>query len=120
MSLGDLVRGTTFDDFLFTPQYSVIERRDPGAIDLSSRLSEHLTLKRPIVSANMDTVTRAEMAIAVAEEGGIGIIDRGFRAGDIEPQVRELEKVKRRQHGVIADPYTVSGDATLAEAAERM
>ena len=120
MSLGDLVRGTTFDDFLFTPQYSVIERRDPGAIDLSSRLSEHLTLKRPIVSANMDTVTRAEMAIAVAEEGGIGIIDRGFRAGDIEPQVRELEKVKRRQHGVIADPYTVSGDATLAEGAERM
>ena len=120
MSLRGLVRGTTFDDFLFTPQYSVIERRDPAAIDLASRLSEHLTLKRPIVSANMDTVTRAEMAIAVAEEGGIGIIDRGFRAGDIEPQVREVEKVKRWQHGVITDPYTVSATATLAEAAERM
>jgi IMP dehydrogenase len=120
MSLRDLVRGATFDDFLFTPQYSVIERRDPAAIDLSSRLSEHLILQRPIVSANMDTVTRAEMAIAVAEEGGIGIIDRGFRAGDIEPQVREVEKVKRRQHGVIADPYTVTGEATLAEAADRM
>jgi IMP dehydrogenase len=115
-----LVRGATFDDFLFTPQYSVVERRDPTIIDLSSRLSEHLTLKRPIVSANMDTITRAEMAIAVAEEGGIGIIDRGFRAGDIEPQVREVEKVKRRQHGVIADPYTISGHASLAEAAERM
>jgi IMP dehydrogenase len=115
-----LVRGATFDDFLFTPQYSVVERRDPTIIDLSCRLSEHLTLKRPIVSANMDTVTRAEMAIAVAEEGGIGIIDRGFRAGDIEPQVREVEKVKRRQHGVIADPYTISADASLAEAAERM
>ena len=110
------VRGCTFDDFLFTPQYSVIERRDPATIDLSSRLSEHLTLKRPIVSANMDTITRAEMAIAVAEEGGIGIIDRGFRSGDIEPQVREVERVKRRQHGIIADPYTIRPDAPLAEA----
>jgi IMP dehydrogenase len=118
--LCSLVRGATFDDFLFTPQYSVVERRDPNAIDLSCRLSEHLTLKRPIVSANMDTVTRAEMAIAVAEEGGIGIIDRGFRAGDIEPQVREVEKVKRWQHGVITDPYTIRRGDTLATAAERM
>ena len=52
----------------------------------------------------MDTVTRAPMAIVQAEEGGIGIIDRGFRTGDIEPQVREVEIVKRTQHGVIADP----------------
>jgi IMP dehydrogenase len=114
------VRGCTFDDFLFTPQYSVIERRDPATIDLSSRLSEHLTLKRPIVSANMDTITRSEMAIAVAEEGGIGIIDRGFRSGDIEPQVREVERVKRRQHGVIADPYTIRPGATLTEARDAM
>jgi IMP dehydrogenase len=116
----DLVRGCTFDDFLFTPQYSVIERRDPSAIDLSCRLSRNLTLKRPIVSANMDTVTRAEMAITVAEEGGIGIIDRGFRSGDIEPQVREVERVKRRQHGIIKDPYTIRPDALLTEAAETM
>jgi IMP dehydrogenase len=115
-----IVRGCTFDDFLFTPQYSVIERRDPASIDLSSRLSEHLTLKRPIVSANMDTVTRAEMAIAVAEEGGIGIIDRGFRSGDIEPQVREVERVKRRQHGIIADPYTIRPSAPLTEARDAM
>jgi len=114
------VRGCTFDDFLLTPQYSVIERRDPATIDLSSRFSEHLTLKRPILSANMDTITRAEMAIAVAEEGGIGIIDRGFRSGDIEPQVREVERVKRRQHGVIADPYTIRPAATLTEAREAM
>ncbi len=119
-ALLDLVRGATFDDFLFTPQYSVIERRDPSAIDLSSKLSQHLTLKRPIVSANMDTITRAEMAIAVAEEGGIGIIDRGFRSGDIEPQVREVERVKRRQHGIIVDPYTIGPDADLNEAAETM
>jgi IMP dehydrogenase len=119
-ALLDLVRGATFDDFLFTPQYSVLERRDPAAIDLSSKLSQHLTLKRPILSANMDTITRAEMAIAVAEEGGIGIIDRGFRSGDIEPQVREVERVKRRQHGIILDPYTVRPDADLNEAAEMM
>ena len=120
MDLLTLVRGCTFDDFLFAPQLSVVERRDPGAIDLGCRLSEHLTLKRPIVSANMDTVTRAEMAIVQAEEGGIGIIDRGFRDGDIGPQVREVEIVKRTQHGVIADPYTVSPRASLAAAAALM
>ena len=114
------VRGCTFDDFLLRPQHSVVERRDPSRIDLSCRLSQHLTLKRPIVSANMDTITRAEMAIAVAEEGGIGIIDRGFRSGDIGPQVREVEKVKRRQHGVIADPYTIAPTASLSAAADTM
>ena len=118
--LVDLARGCTFDDFLFTPQYSVLERRDPASIDLSCRLSQRLTLRRPIVSANMDTITRAEMAIAVAEEGGIGIIDRGFRSGDIGPQVREVERVKRRQHGVVVDPYTIRPAAPLAEAAEVM
>ncbi len=119
-SLLDLVRGATFDDFLFNPQYSVIERRDPSAIDLTCRFSTGLSLKRPIVSANMDTITRSEMAIAVAEEGGIGIIDRGFRSGEIEPQVREVEIVKRKQHGIIADPYPIAADASLAEAAARM
>jgi IMP dehydrogenase len=68
----------------------------------------------------MDTITRSEMAIAVAEEGGLGIIDRGFRSGDIEPQVREVERVKRRQHGIIADPYTIAASAPLAEATETM
>ena len=119
-SLIEFVRGATFDDFLFNPQYSVIERRDPSAIDLTCRFSTGLSLKRPIVSANMDTVTRSEMAIAGAEEGGIGIIDRGFRSGEIEPQVREVEIVKRKQHGIIADPYTIAADASLAEAAARM
>lgn len=119
-SLPDIVRGCTFDDFLFTPQHSILERRDPSAIDLSSRLTQRLTLKRPIVSANMDTITRAEMAIAVAEEGGIGIIDRGFRSGDIEPQVREVERVKRRQHGVVGDPYTIAPTAPLGAARDTM
>jgi len=116
----ELVRGGTFDDFLFSPQYSVVERRDPALIDLTSHLSRGLTLKRPIVSANMDTVTRSEMSIAVAEEGGIGIIDRGFRTGEIDPQVREVQIVKRKQHGIISDPYTIGPDATLEEAEQRM
>ncbi|MFN2447063.1 MAG: IMP dehydrogenase [Vicinamibacterales bacterium] len=116
----DTVRGCTFDDFLFRPQYSVLERRDPATIDLSCRFSEHITLKRPIVSANMDTVTRAPMAIVQAEEGGLGIIDRGFKSGDIEPQVREVEKVKRTQHVIIRDPYAVTPEMTLGQASAIM
>jgi IMP dehydrogenase len=118
--LVDLVRGCTFDDFLFRPHYSVVERRDPALIDLSCRFSEHITLKRPLVSANMDTVTRAPMAIVQAEEGGLGIIDRGFRSGDIEPQVREVEKVKRTQHVIIRDPYAVHPETPLSEAVALM
>src|SRR6187397_3553049 len=116
----DAARGCTFDDFILSPQRSVLERRDPAAIDLSGRLSRRITLKRPIVSANMDTVTRAPMAIVQAEEGGIGIIDRGFRPGDILPQVREVEIVKRTQHGVIRDPYSVATSAPASEAAALM
>jgi IMP dehydrogenase len=111
-----LVRGCTFDDFLLTPQCGVLPRRDPAAVDLSARFSEHLALKRPLVSANMDTVTRAAMAIVLAEEGGIGIIDRGFRVGDVGPQVAEVAAVKRRQHGVIGDPHTIGVDASIADA----
>jgi IMP dehydrogenase len=118
--LRDIARGRTFDDFLFSPQLGVLERRDPRTVDLRSRFSEHIVLERPLVSANMDTVTRADMAIALAEEGGLGIIDRGFRPGQIEEQVREVERVKRTQHGVVRDPWTVAPEATLAEAAELM
>jgi IMP dehydrogenase len=116
----ELVRGCTFDDFLFAPQLSVLERRDPSQIDLTSRFSRGISLRRPIVSANMDTVTRAPMAIVQAEEGGLGVIDRGFRTGEIEPQVREVEVVKRTQHGIIRDPYTIGPDATIAEASAAM
>jgi IMP dehydrogenase len=119
-ALLEVVRGCTFDDFILTPQRSVVVSRDPSRIDLSCRLSRRITLNRPIVSANMDTVTRAPMAIVQAEEGGIGIIDRGFRPGEIEPQVREVEQVKRAQHGVIADPYRITPDATLDDAAAAM
>src|SRR4029077_11252207 len=70
MDLLQFVRGCTFDDFLLAPQYGVLPRRDPSAVDLAMPFSEHLTLNRPLVAANMDTVTRAAMAIVVAEEGG--------------------------------------------------
>jgi IMP dehydrogenase len=119
-ALIDVVRGATFDDFLLRPQFSVVERRDPATIDLSCRFSTHITLKRPLVSANMDTVTRAPMAIVQAEEGGLGIIDRGFRSGDIEPQVREVEKVKRMQHIIIRDPYAVTPETSLGDAVGMM
>ncbi len=116
----ELVDGCTFDDFILSPQRSVLARRDPAVVDLSCRLSRRIVLRAPIVSANMDTVTRAPMAIVQAEEGGIGIIDRGFRPGEIEPQVREVEIVKRTQHGVIPDPYSIRPDASLDEAAALM
>lgn len=119
-ALADIVRGATFDDFLLRPQHSIITRRDPSVIDLSCRFSTNITLKRPLVSANMDTVTRAPMAIVQAEEGGIGIIDRGFRSGDIAPQVREVEKVKRMQHIIIRDPYAVAPETPLADAVATM
>ena len=120
MELLSLVRGRTFDDFLFTPQLGIVPSRDPAAIDLSSRFSEHLTLKRPIVSANMDTITRAAMAVVLAEEGGIGVVDRGFRAGEVAPQVAEVAAVKRTQHGVIRDPHAIGEDAGLKDAVRQM
>src|SRR3989304_633624 len=116
MDLLELVRGCTFDDFLLTPQFGILPRRDPDPVDLSTSFSEHLALKRPIVSANMDTVTRAAMAIVLAEEGGIGVIDRGYRIGDIQPQVNEIATGKRTQHGIIADPHTIEADRTVADA----
>jgi IMP dehydrogenase len=116
MDLLQLVRGCTFDDFLLTPQLGVIPTRDPAVIDLTSAFTRHLTLNRPLVSANMDTVTRAAMATVLAEEGGIGVIDRGFRAGDIAPQVAEVSAVKRTQHGIIEDPHTIGMQQSVAEA----
>jgi IMP dehydrogenase len=120
MDLLQYVGGCTFDDFLFTPQMGLLPHRDPDNVDLTTRFSEHITLKRPLVSANMDTVTRSRMAAVIAEEGGIGVIDRGFRSGDIEPQVIEVTAVKRRQHGIITDPHTISPGQLLSDAMRKM
>src|SRR5216110_3159074 len=108
MDLLQFVRGCTFDDFLLTPQRGVVPSRDPAAIDLDTRFTTGIALRRPLVSANMDTITRAAMATVLAEEGGIGVIDRGFRTGDIAPQVAEISADKRTQHRIIADPHTIA------------
>ena len=120
MNLLDSVRGCTFDDFLLAPQRGVILRRDPDTIDLRTPFTRNLMLNRPIVSANMDTITRASMAIVLAEEGGIGVIDRGYKQGDIQPQVTEISTVKRTQHGVISDPHTIGPGHTVDEALRMM
>lgn len=120
MSLLELVRGCTFDDFLLAPQLGELPSRNPALVDLSAPFTTGIRLQRPLVSANMDTVTRAAMAIVMAEEGGIGVIDRGFRSGVIEPQVSEVAKVKRTQHGVVADPRSIAPSATVGEARQLM
>ena len=120
MNVLEFTRGATFDDFLFTPQLGVVPSRDPSAIDLRARFTEHLTLNRPIVSANMDTITRSAMAVVLAEEGGLGVIDRGFRSGDIAPQVAEVLAVKRTQHGTILDPHAIGEDARVSDALRLM
>jgi IMP dehydrogenase len=120
IDLLDLVRGCTFDDFLLTPQLGVVPSRDPDVIDLTTRFTSQIALKRPIVSANMDTITRSAMAVALAEEGGIGVIDRGFRSGDIGPQVAEVTAVKRTQHGIIADPHAIGPAQRVADAIRLM
>src|SRR3954464_4793493 len=120
MDLLEFVRGCTFDDFLLAPQLGVVRSRNPAVIDLTTRFSTRITLRRPLVSANMDTITRAARATVLAEEGGIGVIDRGFRAGDIAPQIAEVAAVKRTQHGVIVDPHTIRPEQTIANAVRLM
>jgi len=107
----DITEGITFDDVLLIPKRSaIISRKDT---DLSTRLSRNIRLNMPIISANMDTVTEANMAIAIAKEGGIGIIHRFM---SIEQQVHEVEKVKRSESIVIERPYTISPSNTVADA----
>src|SRR4030095_5782927 len=116
MDLLQFVRGCTFDDFLLMPQLGVLPSRDPATVDLTTRFSEHVTIKRPLVSANMDTITRAAMATVLAEEGGIGVIDRGFRAGDIGSQVAGVAAVKRTKHGSIGDPHAIDEHQRVRDA----
>ncbi len=111
----DLREGLTFDDVLLVPKYSEIASR--GLVDTSSSLTKRLTLKVPIVSANMDTVTESKMAIEMARFGAVGVIHRFL---SIESQAAEVEKVKRSESFVIERPVTISRGATLGEAVEKM
>lgn len=104
----------TFDDVLLVPAYSEVL---PSQVSLQSRLTDKITLNVPIVSAAMDTVTEAEMAIAIARVGGLGFIHKNMT---IEEQAAQVNKVKRSENGMISDPVTLSKNHTLGEAKETM
>lgn len=109
-----LFEGLTFDDVLLLPAYSEILPRE---VDISSMFSRKISLNTPIVSAAMDTVTEAELAIAISREGGIGVIHKNMA---IEKQAAQVRKVKRAENVMIYDPVTIHPDATVAEALNLM
>jgi len=114
MSNATFPKALTFDDVLLIPGYSEVL---PDQVDLRARLAGDLWLNIPVLSAAMDTVTEARMAIALAREGGIGIIHRNMSAID---QAAEVDKVKRSESGMIVDPITLPPSATLSEAESLM
>ena len=101
--------GLTFDDVLLLPDESDII---PSAVDTSTQLSRNVRLRVPLLSAAMDTVTEARMAIAMARQGGVGILQRNL---SVEEQAAQVEVVKRSEAGMVTDPVTCSPDDTLAE-----
>ena len=100
----------TFDDVLLVPQKSEVL---PSEADIRTRLTRTIALNVPIVSAAMDTVTEAPLAIAMAQEGGMGFVHKNM---PIEAQAAEVDKVKRSESGMIVDPVTVAPTARVAEA----
>ena len=108
------MEGLTFDDVLLIPAYSEVL---PRMVDLHTRFSRNIPLNIPIVSAAMDTVTEAPMAIALAREGGIGVIHKNM---SIAAQAGEVRKVKRSENGMITDPVTISQDQTVGDALRLM
>ncbi len=102
--------GLTFDDVLLVPAYSEVL---PRSVNLTTRFSRHIELKVPFVTAAMDTVTESTMAIAIAREGGIGVIHKNM---SIEEQARQVAIVKRAENGMIYDPVTIQSTATVADA----
>jgi IMP dehydrogenase len=107
-----LQKALTFDDVLLVPAYSNVL---PADTSLRTKLTRNITLNIPLLSAAMDTVTEARLAIAMAQEGGIGIIHKNLRPAD---QAREVARVKRFEAGVLRDPITVSA-ASLSSKASR-
>ena len=113
--MGQIIgEGITFDDVLLVPGYSQII---PNQVDLSTWLTKKIRLNIPMMSAGMDTVTEHRMAIAMARQGGIGIIHKNM---SIEAQAEEVDKVKRSENGVITDPFSLTPEHTLADAEELM
>src|SRR6202789_3616955 len=111
-SMRILEEALTFDDVLLGPAYSEVFPRD---VSLSSQLSRHIRVNLPVVSAAMDTVTEARLAITIAQEGGIGIIHKNM---SIDAQARQVDRVKKFESGVISDPITVNPDMTIRQVLE--
>src|SRR4029077_6764349 len=107
-----LEEALTFDDVLLVPAYSEILPRE---VDLSTRVTRRIQLNVPLLSAAMDTVTEARLAITIAQEGGLGVIHKSM---SIEAQAREVGRVKKFESGVIKDPITVSPNMTIREVLE--
>ncbi|MCL2772532.1 MAG: IMP dehydrogenase [Oscillospiraceae bacterium] len=107
-------KALTFDDVLLIPSYSEVIPRD---VDIKTKLTQNITLNVPLMSAAMDTVTESKMAIAIAREGGIGVIHKNM---SIETQADEVEKVKRSENGVITNPFYLTPDKLVKEADELM
>jgi IMP dehydrogenase len=114
MNLAAIPEGLTFDDVLLVPAYSDVV---PTATDTRTRVTRNITLNVPIVSAAMDTVTESRLAIALAQQGGIGLIHRNL---SIEQQADEVDKVKRSESGMIVDPVTVDPEQPISAALEVM
>jgi len=102
--------GLTFDDVLLMPAYSDVLPRD---VKITTQLTKTITLNVPMLSAAMDTVTEAQLAIALAREGGLGILHKNM---SIDKQADQVRKVKRSENGLILDPVTLTPDATIGEA----
>jgi IMP dehydrogenase len=110
----NFIEGLTFDDVLLVPAYSEVLPRD---VDIRTRLTKDISLNIPMLSAAMDTVTEAALAIALAREGGIGILHKNMT---IEKQASQVRKVKRSESGMIIDPITLAHDATVGDALRLM
>ena len=106
--------GITFDDVLLVPSYSEVI---PNQVDLTTNLTKKIKLNIPLMSAGMDTVTEHRMAIAMARQGGIGVIHKNM---SIDDQAEEVDRVKRSENGVITDPFYLSPEHTLKDANDLM
>ena len=106
--------GLTFDDILLIPEYSDVI---PSQVDLSTKLTDDIALNIPLLSASMDTVTECELAIALAREGGLGMIHKNM---SIEAQAQQVDKVKRSENGVITNPFHLTPEHKLSDALDLM
>src|ERR1700759_2527165 len=109
-----VLEALTFDDVLLVPAYSDVV---PAQVSTQTKLTRNITLNTPLMSAAMDTVTESRLAIAIAQQGGLGVVHRNLT---IEQQAGEIDKVKRSESGMIVDPVTITPDRPISDALEVM